>query len=196
MMSKTVKFDPGIGDLVLNLNEFVNEVYSQLMSFRTIHQKRARFKLYVSKIQNYMKNNIAFYMGCLLWAYYIVNENIAEPKEITGNVFLNMTEEEKENYDYLIQVNFLENYFEGFERDVLYYTGNKVLIPQQWKNVLSLYSEFLTLNDGFVNTRLTSDIKLPEMLKNIKPEVDIAGLINKAIDEKSLEILLKTEILA
>ena len=110
-MVETVKFDPGMGELVVDFNEFVNSVYSQLMSFRTIHQKRARFKLYVSKIEKAMENNVAFYFGCLLWAYYIVNENKQAPKEIVGNVFLNMSKEDKEEYDYLIQVNFMENYF-------------------------------------------------------------------------------------
>ena len=194
-MTQTVKFDPGIGDLVVNFNEFVNEVYSQLMAFRTIHQKRARFKLYTAKIERFMKNNIAFYLGCLLWAYYIVNENSKAPKTIVGNVFLNMSEEEKADYDFLIQVNFMENYFECYERDSLYYTGKKFTIPEEWKKILSLYSEFLTLNNGFVNTKTTADIKLPEMLKNINPKEDISKLINKAITEKSLESLLDAQIL-
>ena len=128
-MVETVKVDPGMGELVVDFNEFVNSVYSQLMSFRTIHQKRARFKLYVSKIEKAMENNIAFYFGCLLWAYYLVKENDKNPKEIVGNVFLNMTQEQKDDYDYLVQVNFMENYFESFERDVNYYTGQKKLIP-------------------------------------------------------------------
>lgn len=195
-MAKTVKFDPGMGEFVLNFNEFVNDVYSQLMSFRTIHQKRARFKLYTAKIERYMKNNIAFYLGCLLWAYYIVKENQNDPKELVGNVFLNMSEEEKAEYDYMIQVNFLENYFECFERDVLYYTGKKVAIPEQWKKILSLYSEFLTLNNGFVATKTTNDIVLPEMLKNMKTDKDVSTLIDNAILTKSLELLLDTEILA
>lgn len=195
-MAKTVKFDPGMGEFVLNFNEFVNDVYSQLMSFRTIHQKRARFKLYTAKIERYMKNNIAFYLGCLLWAYYIINENKNDPKELVGNVFLNMSEEEKAEYDYMIQVNFMENYFECFERDVLYYTGKKVAISEQWKKILSLYSEFLTLNNGFVATKTTNDIVLPEMLKNMKTDKDVSTLIDNAISTKSLEVLLDTEILA
>ena len=145
-MTQTVKFDPGIGDLVVNFNEFVNEVYSQLMAFRTIHQKRARFKLYTAKIERFMKNNIAFYLGCLLWAYYIVNENSKAPKTIVGNVFLNMSEEEKADYDFLIQVNFMENYFECYERDSLYYTGKKFTIPEEWKKILSLYSSLAITN--------------------------------------------------
>lgn len=195
-MVNTVKFDPGMGPLVVDFNEFVNNVYSQLMSFRTIHQKRSRFKIYSSKIEKYMANNIAFYFGCLLWAYYLVNENLNAPKEIVGNVFLNMSDEDKENYDYLIQVNFMENYFDSFERDFQYYIGQKKQIPQNWKKILELYSEFLTLNNGFVNTKLTSDIVLPEGFKNINIKIDIKAFIDKVIKDNSLESLLELDILS
>lgn len=194
-MVDTVKFDPGMGEFVVDFNEFVNSVYSQLMSFRTIHQKRARFKLYVGKIEKAMANNIAFYYGCLLWAYYLVKENQNSPKDIVGNVFLNMTQEQKDEYDYLIQVNFMENYFESFERDVNYYTGQKKQIPESWKKILELYTEFLSLNDGFVNTKKTSDIKLPEKIEKMEIEKDILSVINKAISTESLESLLTLDVL-
>lgn len=194
-MVDTVKFDPGMGELVVDFNEFINGVYSQLMSFRTIHQKRARFKLYVNKIEKAMENNIAFYYGCLLWAYYLVKENQNSPKDIVGNVFLNMTQEQKDEYDYLIQVNFMENYFESFERDVNYYIGQKKQVTDTWKKILELYTKFLTLNDGFVNTKKTSDIKLPEEFEKLKIEDDIFSLINNAINDKSLETLLTRCIL-
>ena len=189
-MTDGVKFDPGIGELIVDFNSYVNDVYSQLMSFRTIHQKRARFKLYASKLQNYMKNNIAFYLGCLLWAYYIFNENKAEPKEIIGNSFLTLGEKQKGDYDFMSQVNFMENYFDCFERDMLYYAGQKTTIPQDWKNILSLYAEFLELNNGFINTKMTSDIVLPEKLKTAKITADINALIEKAIEKKDLNVLL------
>ena len=189
-MVDTVKFDPGIGEFVLDFNNFINDVYSQLMSLKTVHQKRARFKLYVTKIERYMKNNISFYLGCLIWAYIISNEK--ESKEIVGNSFLNLTEEQKEDFDYMIQVNFLENYFECFERDTLYYNGKKQEIPSQWKEILSLYIEFLELNNGFLSTKMTNDIKLPEKIKNLGKIDELNSTIEKAISEKNLEIILNT----
>ncbi len=182
-MSDCVEFDPGIGNLVLNLNDFVNNVYSQLMSFKTIHQKRARFKLYYSKIEKYIKNNIDFYTGCLIWAYYLSN---TEEKTVINNPFLNLTDEQKEEYDFFMQVNFLENFFDSFERDMLYYTGIKYSIPVEWKNILSLYSEFIQLNDGFVNVNTTKDIKLPEKLKNAHISADINELVQNVIKSEDL----------
>ena len=192
-MSDKVKFDPGIGYFVVDFNNFINDVYSQLMSFRTIHQKRARFKLYSNKIITNIKNNIAFYLGCLLWAYYIKKVNADNPKEIEGNVFLNMTEEEKNNYDYMIQVNFMENYFDSYERDFLYYTGQETKISEIWKQILSLYIEFLEKNKGFINTRTTADIILPDSLKNKEISEDINTIIKEAIEKKDLNLLLNIE---
>ena len=189
-MVDTVKFDPGIGEFVLDFNNFVNDVYSQLMSLKTIHQKRARFKLYVAKIERYMKNNISFYLGCLVWAYIISSEKT--PKEIVGNSFLNMPQELKEEFDYMIQVNFLENYFECFERDTLYYNGKKQEIPSEWKLILSLYMEFLEINNGFLSTKMTSDIKLPEKINKLGKCDELSKIIEKAISEKNLEIILNT----
>lgn len=192
-MVDTVKFDPGIGDLTVDFNEFINNVYSQLMSFPQLNQKRTRFRLYANKITKYMKNNLAFYLGCLLWAYYIKKENENAPKEIVGNVFLGLTEEQKEDYDYMIQVNFMENYFDNYERDFQYYTGKKELVSDLWKNILSLYGEFLELNKGFVATKTTKDLVLPEKLANKKFDFDILEKINEAIEKKDLEILLNID---
>lgn len=192
-MTNTVKFDPGIGELVLDFNNYINDVYSKLMNLYSPHQKRAHFKLYESKILNYIQNNIAFYMGCLLWAYYISNSDT--PAKIEGNPFLNMTDEQKEEYDFALQVNFMENYFDSFERDTAYYTGKKTSIPDQWKKILSLYSEFLELNKGFVNTKITSDIKIPANIKNLNL-VQIKNLIDKVLKEKDLTLFLNNKNIA
>ena len=192
-MEEKVKFDPGIGNLFIDFNDYINNLYSSLMMLRTIHQKRIKFKLNSQKIYKYMENNIAFYLGCLLWAYYIKENNIKSPKEIEGNVFLNMTDEQKEKYDYLLQVNFLENYFDSFERDTHYYAGKKINIPERWKNILKIYSDFLSLNNGFTDTKTTENIVIPDSLKNIDSNIDINSYIQKAIEQKNLEILMNID---
>lgn len=195
-MTDSVKFDPGIGELVINFNEFINNLYSQLMMIKSISQKRVRFKLHSEKIRKNIENNIAFYIGCLLWAYYIVNQNINSPKEITGNAFLYLTDEQIKNYDYLIQVNFLENYLDNYQRDVLYYTGQNIEIPQLWNSVLTMYTEFLELNNGFVKTKMTSDIVLPTKLKNTVFDFDIKEKIEEAIQKQDLSILISIDNLS
>jgi hypothetical protein len=103
-----------------------------------------------------------------------------------------MPQELKEEFDYMIQVNFLENYFECFERDTLYYNGKKQEIASEWKLILSLYMEFLEINNGFLSTKMTSDIKLPEKINKLGKCDELNKIIEKAISEKNLEIILNT----
>ncbi len=191
-MADTVEFDPGIGCLAVNFHDYINEVYSNILNLHSPHQKRMNFKLYQNNIQKYMENNIAFYLACLLWAYYIYYSNVKNPKEIAGNYFLNLTPEQIEQYDYSMQVNFLDNYFDSFERDSAYYGGKKILIPQQWRKILTAYSDFLELNKGFVSTKTTADLKLPENISNLKLELsEINDIINSVIKEKDLNIVFR-----
>ena len=188
-MANTVLFDPGIGELVVDFNEYINNVYSKLRMLKTFHQKKANFKLYFPKIKSAIENNVSFYIGCLLWAYIIKQDN--EEKEILGNVFLNMPEELIEEYDYLIQVNFIENYLISLEKDFPFYTGQKITIPQIWRDVISAYGEFLTLNKGFVKTKTTKDLILPEFIATHKFEENIENILNKVISEKNLNLLIE-----
>ncbi len=188
-MNNTVEFDPGIGNFVINFNEYINDIYSNLYFFKTVHQRKAKFKLIYKKIENAINNNISFYEGCMLWAYLIHTRNKDNPKDIRGNVFLNLSKEELENYDYLIQVNFIESFFNSFEKDMLYYLGIKYEIPQEQKEILKLYKEFLTLNNGFINTKTTNDIVLPEKIKKLEPNIDIEKLIFSAIEKENLLII-------
>ncbi len=191
-MAQTVKFDPGMSGYVENFNEYINDLYSQIHSTAGVAKKRIKFKMSLNKIEKMMKNNLGFYMGCLLWAYYIYNSNTASPKEIEGNCFYSKSGELNQ-YDYNIQINFMENYFKSYERDVLYYTGKKVHIPEAWKVLAGQYKEFLELNKGFVKTKYTSDIILPGRLKDIKTDIDINGLINEAVSKKDLSLLLSAD---
>ncbi len=193
-MAETVKFDPGIGELAVDFNNYINDVYSKLMNLHSPHQKRAQFKLYSDKIYSYMQNNIAFYFGCLLWAYYISANNAKTPKNIEGNPFLNLTEEEKDEFDFAVQVNFMDNYFDSFERDSAYYLGKKTVIPDKWRKILELYSEFLDKNNGFTNTKTTADIVIPDEIKNKKYNLnDVSTLISSVISSKDLNLFLTNQ---
>lgn len=196
MSDNSVKFDTGIGSLVFDLFDFAQYFYSQLLQIRSKYEQNTFFFSNSIKIKKYIKNNISFYLGCLLWAYYIHNENIKSPKEIENNVFLNLSNEEIEEYDYLSQVTFLKEFFNQFEKDVLRYTKKKYEIPYRWKEILNLYSEFLTLNKGFINTKTTADIKLPDKIQNLNINININEYIQKAINENNLDLLLELDILS
>ena len=194
-MENTVKFDPGIGEFVEDSNTYINNVYSNIINLYSPKQKSAKFKLYVSKIYNILLNNISFYQGCLLWAYYIKKSNNNSPKEITGNPFLNYAKEQLAEYDFLMQVNFLENYFDSFERDSAYYCGKKMIIPDEWKKILALYSDFLQLNNGFVSTKSTSDLVLPKSIDGLNLDLNqIKELFNNVLKQRDLSLFLNVKI--
>lgn len=187
-MNDKVPFDPGIGALVSDIYSLYNEVNFKLSNLRSIQQKRTFFKLFSQKIEKYINNNISFLTGCLLWAYLISTNYNEESKEIEGNVFFNSSE-----YDYLEQVNFLKSVFESFQKDYLYYCGRKFDVPKRWEYILNVYSEFLLLNKGFINLKYTSDLVLPDELKNAVFSFSIDEVIHKAITEKDLNFIPKIE---
>ena len=189
-MTETIPFDPGLGKLVQDSNSYINDFYSQMMNLHSISQKRVRFRLFYNKIYQSLENNIAFYCGCLLWAYYIKSQNTVT--EIEGNPFLNLTKEQAEDYDYLMQVNFFDNYFDSYERDTQYYIGKKIIIPDKWRKILELYKEFLELNKGFINTKTSDDLLLPEEfnIKNLEKDKVKVNILN-AIEKKDIKILLE-----
>ena len=88
----------------------------------------------------------------------------------------------------------MDNYFDSYERDSLYYAGKKFIVPQKWRTILDLYSQFLELNHGFINTRYTSDIILPPKLSDINFSVDIKKVIDLAIEKKDLSVLFSVDI--
>ncbi len=188
-MSDTVKFDPGIGELFVNFNDFIDPIYTKLKSMPTLVQKRITFKMAEQKIVKAMRNNVAFYAGCMMWAYYI--SNMQEEKQLEGNAFLDMPEDIRKNYDYLIPLNFIDAYFEAFEKDTGYYVGRKSTIPQKWKNIVAVYRKFLKLNDGFLNTKTNKDVQLPDEVKNYNFNFDIPTRIEQAIQKRNLDILLE-----
>ena len=186
-------FDPGIGKLCIDFNTFINDTYSKLMSFQSISSKRACFRTVNTKIYEGMENNTAFFLGCMLWAHYL-KSSIDAGAKLKGNPFLNLSGRDIEEYDYLMNINFLENYFDSFERDTLYYIGRKIQIPAQWKEIIELYKEFLELNKGFVNTKTVSDIILPKKIAKKSYNTDIKELIENAVKTASLKELLSVQL--
>ena len=58
-----------------------------------------------------------------------------------------------------------------------YYTGQNFSIDTESLNILAAYREFLKANKGFVETKTTNDIKIPQRLKT-PTEKDLAELLD------------------
>lgn len=90
--------------------------------------------------------------------------------------------------DTLSEVEFIEEYIEQLKKDVKYYTGQNFSIDTESLNILAAYREFLKANKGFVETKTTDDIKLPQSLKtpSEKELAEILEGIEKVIDNGKL----------
>ncbi len=190
----TVKFDPGFAQFVEHFSCNI-ETFSQILgATQSLHQKKFKYRTFYPQIMNLIKNNVAFYYGCLIWAFVLVKENENESLEIEGNSFLNLTQEEISNYDFNEEVQFLINYLTIVDKDSKYYLGKQTQIPEFWTQILTLYKEFLALNQGFVAVRKTNDIKLPEIFNNLKYDIEYKNIVLNSIDNHCIDCILDTNI--
>ena len=178
-----VQFDPGFIQHISAFEPNIEYVYNTLSTCRNFNQKKMQFKMFYPKIQSLLKNYLGFYLGCILWAVYI--KNLDDEKPILNNLCFGG--EYSEN-DTLEEVDFIKKYIEQLKKDVKYYTGQNFPIDSQSLNILDAYRNFLKENKGFVETKTTKDIKLPEGFKtpSDKDLKEILEGIEKVIENGKL----------
>lgn len=186
---KSVLFDPGYAQHTTILSISSEYIYAGVNQFKNFGQKKMKFKMLYPQLLKMVDNNVGFCMGSLLWAVYI--KNLGENIQIEGNPCIDGTydkEEAVEEVDYSIA------FYDKLKKDAKYYLGVDYEINPLCIKVLEIYKEFLTLNCSFVNTKTTSDVQLPRVLKT--PSKDDLKTINTKIQEviKSGNLLDLTEV--
>ena len=178
-----IQFDPGFIQHISAFEPNIEYVYNTLSTCRNFNQKKMQFKMFYPKIQSLLKNYLGFYLGCILWAVYI--KNLGDEKPILNNLCFGG--EYSEN-DTLEEIDFIKKYIEQLKKDVKYYTGQNFSIDSQSLNILDAYRNFLKENKGFVETKTTKDIKLPEGFKtpSDKDLKEILEGIEKVIENGKL----------
>lgn len=178
-----IQFDPGFIQHISAFEPNIEYVYNTLSTCRNFNQKKMQFKMFYPKIQSLLKNYLGFYLGCILWAVYI--KNLDDEKPILNNLCFGG--EYSEN-DTLEEIDFIKKYIEQLKKDVKYYTGQNFSIDSQSLNILDAYRNFLKENKGFVETKTTKDIKLPEGFKtpSDKDLKEILEGIEKVIENGKL----------
>lgn len=190
-----VKFDPGFAPFV---DDFIAsfDIVNQIMaSVPTFQQKKFKFRILHQDILKLVKNNVSFYLGCLLWAYFLVNNYNNSPREIDGNPFYNLNEDKIKTFDFFEQIDFIINYFSQYEKDTKYYMGKALSLNPNWLKILKIYKEFLFINNNFVEVKTTSELCLPDDLKNKVFDFDIEKIIKDSIDSKNIEKLIELNII-
>lgn len=187
MNDKKVLFDPGYAPLVIDSIGQVGYTYYVFSAVPNLKLKKLNFPNTLKKIDNLLKINVSFYLGCLLWASYISQFDNCE---IEGNKLLG---EEAKEEEYTSEINFLIDLIENqLPRDCKYYLGKNYSTDERFLTILKTYKDFLILNDGFVNCSKTNQIKLPKNLKQDKNLELINKNIQNALANKNIEELLNS----
>jgi len=168
-------FDSGYGRHLVSLVFSLEDMYADINKFKNFGQKKFYFKQYYPGMIKLLKQNTAFYMGCLLWAVYLK----AQPQgDIVGNHCLG---KEYDEHSSLVELNFLMSFMRTFSKDTKYYMNVDFKYSEDDMKMLEVYKEFAQINEGFINVKKNTDLKLPSEIKT--PTKDELGTIKQTIDE-------------
>ncbi len=173
---KIVKFDPGYAPIVIDSFGQVGYTYYTFSAIPNLKLKKLNFAHTLRKLENFLKINIGFYLGCLMWACYIKQ---FENAQIEGNKLLN---EECKEEEYTSEINFLIDFISNqLPRDSKYYQGKNYIADEKYLPILETYKQFLILNKGFVECSKVSQIIIPDNLKKLNNEE--LELLNEKIQQ-------------
>ena len=185
--NKKVLFDPGFAPVVIDHLGTVGYAYYIFNSTKDMRIKKINFPNVLKKIENALKINISFYLGCLLWASCIAS---LDDYELEGNKLLGENASEEE---YTSEINFLIDVTEReLNRDSKYYINKPYEADFRYLPILKTYKDFLILNNGFVNCSKTNQIVLPKNLKKLDENTieKTKAKIYSAIEKKDVTLLL------
>lgn len=168
-------FDPGYGRHLVSLIFSLEDMYSDINKFKNLNQKKFYFKQYYPGMIKLLKQNTAFYLGCLLWAVYLK----AQPEgEIVGNHCLGNEYNEDTS---LVELLFLMKFMRTFSKDTKYFMNQDFKYSEDDMAMLEVYKEFAVMNEGFVKTEKNTDLLLPKEVKT--PSKEGLEKIKSTIDE-------------
>ena len=168
---KGLEFDPGFAPYIMAFRGTVEYLYMDINRFKSLSQRKMKFRQYYKKFLELFNNNLGFYVGCLMWAAYIKTQ---PEQDILNNNCLDGEYNEEENVS---DVDFMIKFLELLPKDMKYFLGMDYEINPEDLKILEMYKEFLTINKGFVNSKKNTDILLPSGMKtdgaeNFKDRID------------------------
>ena len=166
-----VLFDPGYSKHVSSFVYFNEQANLVIKALKTPQQKSFKFRQLLPHFSS-------------------------SPKEIEGNSFYGRTDEELVNSNYLAEINYIIDFIEQYAKTLNYYRIKAESIDNKYKKTAEIYKEFLILNQSFINTKTTKDIKLPSTIKGFgnKDLCQIKLLIDATVTDGNFERLFETEI--
>lgn len=174
---KTVPFDPGFSSISFSFIENIKMANQEYNNLKANHQKKFWLMKVEPTIIDFINKTTAFYLGCILWGGFIHFRFKDNPKGISGNNTVNLTEQERSEIDCATEVKSVLEYIEKFNKDFKYLLKRPAKISNFVIEVLNNYIEFANINNNFINVLNTKDVKVPKRLDHFKK------LSDKQLDE-------------
>lgn len=193
---KTVPFDPGYSDIAFSFPMHMDYVLGQYRKVKNNNQKKFMLMQLEKQIIDVIEKATSFYLGCILWGGYISFRFKDTPKEIEGNRTSEYIENSEGEWDSAAEVKYIKKFISSFERDCQYLLKRKSKLSENIMPILDSYEEFVDLNGNFVETKSTSDVKVPKVVEHFsnynEQKLDVlCDLIYKVIENKKIEALLE-----
>lgn len=186
---KTVPFDPGYAEKAFSFIDAIKNTQDCYAQLKSNSQKKIWLPQAEEQVVKIIELNSAFYLGCILWGGFLANRFKDSPKEIEGNTTLDLSEEEKSELDCAADAKAALEYIKTFDRDCKYFLRRGMKIRPIIKEIYENYIEFAELNNQFVKTKTTADIKVPSAVAHFK------DLSNDMLDVlcESIYMIINTE---
>jgi len=197
---KEVPFDPGYAPNLVPFLPAINAINTELLPIKNFGQKKLRFKV-LSKIgHKAFLSTLGFWVGCILWGGFIKYKFEEEPKTITGNDFIGLSKEDIAGFAYNEEFEAMANYIQTYSKDQNYYLGKYLSLPNFYIKIVEEYKEFVALNENFLYTKSTNDIKISPRFEFLAEYSDLKldelySEIMTAIESNDLSQFLELEFL-
>jgi len=190
-----VPFDPGYSSISVYLPEHAIPFLQEMESLKAPHQKKFRLSTGEKALKSLINISRAFYLGCMLWGAYVHYRFKDSPRNILDNPYIKLNEEEAGKVNVNQEIDFTKEFLIRIDKDYKYFLKKPLDIDKNISEILESYREFANINNNFLKTASTSDIKIPNSLKHIQnlsnAELDILhDKIYEVIKSEKLDNLL------
>ena len=191
-----VPFDPGYYNFSAEIPHEAEHILDEIAKIKQPHKRKFEFQRFESQVIPLIKTCAAIYLGCILWGSYLHHRYKLDPKEITGNVIMEMPEEQRAKVDYDEEIASIIKFVEKLDRASKYYLGKPSRVEGLLVDCFEAYREFCSLNNNFVELDCTDKIQLPEIVSHFadydKQKLDELKIrIDEIIASKKIEPLLE-----
>ena len=197
---KEVPFDPGYAPHLVPFLPAISAINVELLPIKNFGQKKLRFKI-LSKIgHKAFLSTLGFWVGCILWGGFIKYKFEESPKTISGNGFIGLSKKDVEGFSYNEEFEAMATYIQNYSRDMKYYLSKYTSLPAFYGVIVEEYKEFVAINDNFLGSKSTNDIKIPSKFEFLAEYSDskldeLYSQIMEIIESNDLSQFLELELL-